>query len=197
MTELLIDRIDSAIGTILVVSDGESLCALDYAGCEQRMMKLLHARYGRVRLREATDPLGFSSRMRAYLAGDLGCVNRIPVNTGGTAFQQQVWSALRAIPPGTVFSYGALAARLGKPTAYRAVGMTNALNPIAIVVPCHRLVGANGALTGYAGGLERKQWLLQHEGVDLAKLAHARAHIGSAYVASYFPLRSISISPKR
>ena len=175
MTELFTDRITSAIGTILIVSDGESLCALDYAGYEQRMIKLLHARYGRVRLREATDPLGFSSRMRAYLAGDLSCINSIPVNTGGTAFQQQVWSALRAIPLGTVFSYGALAARLGKPTAYRAVGMTNALNPIAIVVPCHRLVGVNGALTGYAGGLERKQWLLEHEGVDLAKLAHARS----------------------
>jgi methylated-DNA-[protein]-cysteine S-methyltransferase len=82
---------------------------------------------------------------------------------------------LRAIPPGTVLSYGELAVRLGKPAAYRAVGMTNALNPIAIVVPCHRLVGVNGALTGYAGGLERKQWLLEHEGVDLAKLAHARS----------------------
>ncbi len=138
-------------------------------------MKLLHARYGRVRLREATDPLGFSSRMRAYLAGDLGCVNRIPVNTGGTAFQRQVWSALRVIPPGTVLSYGELAARLGKSTAYRAVGVTNALNPIAIVVPCHRLVGASGALTGYAGGLERKRWLLEHEGVDLAKLTYERA----------------------
>jgi methylated-DNA-[protein]-cysteine S-methyltransferase len=107
--------------------------------------------------------------MRAYLAGDLGCLNCIPVSTGGTAFQQEVWSALRTIPPGTVLSYGEMAARLGKPGSYRAVGMTNALNPIAIVVPCHRLVGANGALTGYAGGLERKRWLLQHEGVDLVK----------------------------
>jgi methylated-DNA-[protein]-cysteine S-methyltransferase len=176
MTELLVDRIASAIGTMLLVSDGESLCALDYVGYEHRMMKLLHARYGQVRLRKATDPLGFNGRIRAYLAGDLGCINSIPVNTGGTAFQQQVWSALRAIPPGTVLSYGELAVRLGKPAAYRAVGMTNALNPIAIVVPCHRLVGANGALTGYAGGLERKRWLLEHEGIDPKKLARARSY---------------------
>ena len=176
MTELFIDRIASVIGTIVLVSDGESLCTLDYAGYERRMMKLLQARYGRVHLQEATDPLGFSSQIRAYLAGDLGCVHSIPVNTGGTTFQQHVWSALRAIPPGAVLSYGELAARLGKPTAYRAVGMTNALNPIAIVVPCHRLVGANGALTGYAGGLERKRWLLEHEGVDLTRLAHARSY---------------------
>lgn len=167
--ELLIDRIDAAIGTLVLVSDGESLCALDYAGYEQRMLKFLHARYGHVRWKDTPDPLGFSSRMRAYLAGDLGCVNSIPVNPGGTAFQQRVWSALRAIPAGTVLTYSGLAAKLGKPTAYRAVGMSNALNPIAIVVPCHRLVGATGALTGYAGGLERKRWLLRHEGVDLLR----------------------------
>jgi methylated-DNA-[protein]-cysteine S-methyltransferase len=173
--EFLTDTVDSPVGTLLLVSDGESLCALDYAGFEQRMTRLLQARYGRFRPKAATDPLGFSSRIRAYLAGDYGCVNSIPVNTGGTAFQQRVWSALRTIPPGAVLSYGEMAARLGKPTAYRAVGLTNALNPVAIVVPCHRLVGANGTLTGYAGGLERKRWLLQHEGVDLAKLATGRA----------------------
>ena len=166
--ELLIDRIDSALGKILLVSDGERLCALDYVGYENRMMTLLRRRDPDFQLRDIIDPQGFSSLIRNYLAGDIACINRIPVNTGGTAFQQQVWAALRAIPPGTVLTYGELAAQLGKPTAYRAVGMTNALNPIAIVVPCHRLVGANGALTGYAGGLERKHWLLQHEGVRVA-----------------------------
>ena len=165
--ELLIDRIDSALGKILLVSDGERLCALDYAGYENRMMTLLRRRDPDFQLRNTIDPQGFSSLIRAYLAGDIACINRIPVNTGGTAFQQQVWAALRTIPPGTVLTYGELAAKLGKPTAYRAVGMTNGLNPIAIVVPCHRLVGANGALTGYAGGLERKRWLLQHEGVSV------------------------------
>ena len=169
--ELFIDRIDSAIGTLLLVSDGERLCALDYTGYEERMLTLLRRRYRGFRLRDARDPQGFSGRIRAYLAGDLDCLNCISVSTGGTAFQQEAWSALRTIPPGTVLSYGEMAARLGKPASYRAVGMTNALNPIAIVIPCHRLVGADGALTGYAGGLERKRWLLQHEGVDLEKLA--------------------------
>jgi len=165
--ELLIDGIDSALGKILLVSDGERLCALDYAGYENRMMTLLRRHYPDFQLRDTIDPQGFSSLIRAYLAGDIACISRIPVSTGGTVFQQQVWSALRTIPPGTVLTYSDLAAKLGKPTAYRAVGMTNALNPIAIVVPCHRLVGANGALTGYAGGLERKRWLLQHEGVSV------------------------------
>jgi methylated-DNA-[protein]-cysteine S-methyltransferase len=183
MMELLIDRIDSAIGTILLVSDGESLCALDYADYEERMRTLLQRHYREFHLQAVVNPQGFSSRIRAYLAGDLGSLNSIPINTGGTVFQHRVWSTLRTIPPGTVLSYGEMASRLGKSTSYRAVGMTNALNPIAIVVPCHRLVGANGALTGYAGGLERKRWLLQHEGVDLVKLASGGA-VGEDKAAS-------------
>ncbi len=168
---LLLDTIDSEIGTVLLVADGERLCFVDYADCESRMLRFLRARYGHVRLQETPDPLGFSSRLRAYLAGDLSSTNQIPVNPGGTVFQRQVWSALRRIPAGTVTTYGELAATLGNPTAYRAVGLANALNPVSIVIPCHRVVGANGHLTGYAGGLERKRWLLQHEGVDLTRLA--------------------------
>jgi methylated-DNA-[protein]-cysteine S-methyltransferase len=168
--KLFIDRIASSIGTILLVSDGKHLCALDYAGYEHRMMKLLQARYEQVVLQEAADPCGFSNVLRRYLAGDLACIGHISINTGGTSFQQQVWSALRKIPPGSVMTYGEMAVQLGKPPAYRAVGMTNALNPIAIVVPCHRLVGSNGALTGYAGGLDRKKWLLEHEGVNCERL---------------------------
>jgi methylated-DNA-[protein]-cysteine S-methyltransferase len=168
MTNLLIDRISSPLGSLLVISDGERLCALDYADYEQRMLKLLRARYEEMRFQNARNPGGVRRLIHAYLAGDVACIDSIPVNTGGTSFQQKVWQALRAIPPGTVLTYGQLAVRLGRPAAYRAVGMTNALNPIAIVVPCHRLVGANGALTGYAGGLERKRWLLAHEGVECA-----------------------------
>lgn len=163
MTELQIDRIDSPIGTILIVSDGEQLCSLDYAEYEQRMMILLEKRYGQVSFRQNADPCGFSSKLHQYFAGDYHCLDSIAVNTGGTDFQQQVWSLLRTIPPGTTMTYGQLAAKFGKPNAYRAVGATNALNPIAIVLPCHRVVGADASLTGYAGGLERKRWLLQHE----------------------------------
>ncbi|NJK80971.1 MAG: methylated-DNA--[protein]-cysteine S-methyltransferase [Chloroflexaceae bacterium] len=165
MKHLHIDRIAAPIGEVLLVVDGAAVCALDYADYEQRMMKLLHRRYGAVELVPATDPHGYSSVLRAYFAGDLHAIDVLPVSTGGTPFQQQVWHALRSIAPGTVLAYGQLAAHMGRPTAARAVGMTNGLNPVAIVLPCHRVVGANAALTGYAGGLDRKVWLLQHEGV--------------------------------
>ncbi len=164
MKELQFDRIDSPVGTILIVVDSGQLCSLDFADYEQRMMTLLERRYGPVHLTPTADPCGFSSRIRDYFAGDYHALDDIPVNTGGTAFQQQAWSTLRSIPVGTTMTYGELAATLGKPTAYRAVGGTNALNPVAIVLPCHRVVGTNASLTGYAGGLERKQWLLKHEG---------------------------------
>ena len=169
MKHFFLDKISSPLGALLIVSDGERLCALDYADYESRMLKLLRARYGQASLREAKNLGGVSLMLDAYWGGDIARLDSIAIGTGGTPFQQQVWQALRAIPPGTVMTYGQLARKLSRPTAYRAVGMTNALNPIAIVVPCHRLVGANGALTGYAGGLERKRWLLAHEGVVFAQ----------------------------
>lgn len=170
MTELYCDEIPSALGTLLLVTDGARVCALDYVDYAQRMTDLLKPRYGDFRLRKSCAPCGFSSHLRAYLHGELQALDAIPVSTGGTPFQQQVWMMLRTIPPGTVMSYGEMAVKLDSPYAFRAVGAANALNPIAIVIPCHRLVGANGSLTGYAGGLERKRWLLEHEGVDVEGL---------------------------
>jgi len=160
---LLVDRIPSPLGELMLVVDNATVCALDYGDCEPRMFKLLQRHYGPFQLTHLDNPHGFSDCMRAYLTGDLGALDMIPVTTGGTRFQQQVWQALRTIPPGTVLSYGQLALSIGRATAARAVGTANALNPVSIIVPCHRLVGANGALTGYAGGLERKAWLLHHE----------------------------------
>ncbi len=165
--KLLIDRIESPLGTISLVTDGVSLCALEFDGYEARMMSLLQKRYASVELVETIDPQGLSSKVRAYLAGDHGSLDDIPVNAGGTDFQQLVWQGLRSIPVGTTLTYGELAAKLGKLTAARAIGMANSLNPIAIVVPCHRVIGAKAKLTGYAGGLERKQWLLEHEGIKI------------------------------
>ena len=103
--------------------------------------------------------------MAAYFDGDLRGLDGLTVKTGGTAFQRAVWAALRAIPAGETRSYGQLAAAVGAPKAVRAAGLANGQNPVAVIVPCHRVIGANGTLTGYAGGLERKQWLLAHEGV--------------------------------
>ncbi len=165
--KLLIDRIPSPMGTMLLISDGSSLCALDFADCEARMLGLLQKRYPTFELVETIDPLGLSTKIRAYLSGDFTSLDNIPVNGGGTEFQQQVWQMLQTIPIGTTISYGELATKIGKPTAARAVGMANSLNPVAIVVPCHRVIGAKAKLTGYAGGLDRKQWLLQHEGAML------------------------------
>ncbi|WP_151755001.1 methylated-DNA--[protein]-cysteine S-methyltransferase [Dictyobacter vulcani] len=181
MKELRYDELESPIGTLVLVVDGEQLCSLEYADYEERMQLLLRRRYGAVQLTQATDPYGFSSRVRAYLAGDYHSLDDIPVNTGGTAFQQQVWAALRTIPVGTTMTYGELAARLGRPTASRAVGAANGLNPVGIVVPCHRVIGANASLTGYAGGLERKHWLLSHEGLTLPALVEPGSALFQAF----------------
>lgn len=164
MKNLALARSASPLGEILLISDGAALCALDYAGYEERMLKLLWRRYGPVSLDDAADEYGFGARLCAYFDGDYCAIDAIPVSLGGTPFQRHVWTALRAIPSGSVLSYGALAKQLGRPKAARAVGAANGLNPISIVVPCHRLIGADACLTGYAGGLERKRWLLQHEG---------------------------------
>jgi methylated-DNA-[protein]-cysteine S-methyltransferase len=167
--ELLLDKLASEIGTILIVSDGEKLCALDFSDYEQRMGTLLQKRFGTVALKLTSDPQGFTSRLQAYLHGDLQSLKDVPVSPGGTAFQQKVWQGLCSIPVGKVSTYGELATKLGQPTASRAVGMANSLNPIAIVLPCHRVIGANASLVGYAGGLERKRWLLEHEGFLIAQ----------------------------
>jgi len=104
----------------------------------------------------------------AYFAGDLTAIDDVPVATNGTPFQRTVWAALRRIPAGTTTSYGALAASIGYPSAMRAVGLANGANPVAIIVPCHRVIGADHSLTGYGGGLPRKRWLLEHEGFELS-----------------------------
>lgn len=103
-----------------------------------------------------------AEQLRQYFAGERQTFN-LPLAAPGTTFQQQVWHQLRQIPFGHTQSYGELAQRLGNKNAMRAVGAANGRNPIAIIVPCHRVIGADGKLTGYAGGLDRKIWLLQHE----------------------------------
>jgi len=166
--KFFLDRIMSPIGNVLIVTNDRSMCALDYEGCEHRMHRLLAERYSDYQLVEADDPLGYSTRVCKYFEGDLDAIRTITVETGGSEFQRDVWAMLREIPGGTTVTYGQIATKLGMPEASRAVGLANSLNPIAIVVPCHRVIGANDKLTGYAGGLERKTWLLQHEGVYLA-----------------------------
>ena len=115
------------------------------------------------------DPSGIADALRRYFDGDLAAIADLPVRFDrGTPFQQEVWAALRTIPLGETISYAELAEMVGRPTGYRAVGSANGQNPVGIVVPCHRVIASDGTLGGYAGGLERKRWLLAHEGVVLA-----------------------------
>ncbi|MGI4877216.1 MAG: methylated-DNA--[protein]-cysteine S-methyltransferase [Janthinobacterium lividum] len=164
---LILSRYASPVGEILIVSDGDTLRALDFADYEARMLTLLARHYGTVVLDEGDAPAAVADALDAYFAGDATALDALPVATGGSEFQRSVWAALREIPAGTTTGYGALAAALGKPGAARAVGLANGANPIGIVVPCHRVIGANGTLTGYAGGVARKEWLLRHEGALL------------------------------
>jgi methylated-DNA-[protein]-cysteine S-methyltransferase len=156
----------SPIGDLMVATSDSAVHVLDYDAYVTRMHELLARRYGAHGYTLDVDAPGLDIRpqLAAYFAGDLHAVDQLVVDTGGTPFQQRVWQALRTIAAGTTATYAMQAHRIGHPTATRAVGRTNGLNPIAIILPCHRVVGSNGALTGYAGGLERKSWLLRHEG---------------------------------
>ncbi len=165
--QLHIDEVESPIGVLLVVAGPRGLCALDFADCRDRMQRLLAARYAHTGLTPRADPDGHSSRVRAYFDGALDALDGAPVDPGGTPFQQQVWSALRRVRRGSTASYAQLAREIGRPASARAVGAANARNPVALAIPCHRVIGADGSLTGYAGGVERKRWLLAHEGVDI------------------------------
>ncbi len=165
---LTLYRMASPIGTVLLVSDGAAMRALDFEDYEARMHRLLRRHYGDYALDPCPGAGPFGGRLQAYFDGDLAALDAMPVQTGGTAFQRLVWAALRQIPPGATISYGRLAERLGRAKASRAVGLANGANPVAIAVPCHRVIGADAGLTGYGGGLHRKQWLIRHE------LRHAR-----------------------
>lgn len=159
------DSYDSPIGRIFVVSRAGRLVSLDFSDYELRFQHLLEIRYGKVEFQPKADPDGITTRVHRYFsARDFGAFDGLEVETGGTAFQQQVWTALRDIPAGRTWSYADLAKYVGSPKGFRAVGHANSLNPVAIVLPCHRVVGSNDSLTGYGGGLHRKKWLLEHEG---------------------------------
>jgi len=125
------------------------------------MHRLLKLHYGKVNLTPGHTPI--RKQIDAYFEGDLKAITRIPVQTAGTKFQREVWKALITIEPGQTRTYGQIAATIERPKAVRAVGAANGANPVGIVVPCHRVIGADGSLTGYGGGMERKKWLLAHE----------------------------------
>ncbi|HEV7229015.1 methylated-DNA--[protein]-cysteine S-methyltransferase [Brevundimonas sp.] len=164
--ELTLDRLATPVGEMLVVTDAEgAVRALDFADYEPRMLRLLARHWGPVTLTPGRAPQRVRDAVAAYFAGDLTALDGLEVKTKGTAFQREVWAALRRIPAGATVSYGQLAQAIGRPKAVRAVGLANGGNPVGVIVPCHRVIGANGTLTGYAGGVERKRALLEHEGI--------------------------------
>ena len=167
-SDFLIDRLATPIGELIIIADGDgALRTIDWTDHEARMKRLLDRSYGegRYTLTPKRDPGGLTSAMRRYFKGEIGMLKDLTVATSGTPFQTSVWKQLRRIKDGTTISYGELARRIGKPKAVRAAGLANGQNPISIVVPCHRVIGSDGSLTGYGGGLQRKHWLLAHEGV--------------------------------
>ena len=157
----------SPIGTLALVASPVGLCAVGFDSDWTRVRRQLERRFGPVGLEAKADPAGAVSALRRYFEGDVRAIEAIPVDTGGTPFQKEVWTTLRRIPVGRTWSYADMAVAIGRPAATRAVGAANGANPVGVVLPCHRVIGSNGNLTGYGGGLPRKVWLLRHEGALL------------------------------
>lgn len=151
------DRIATPLGEAQIVCDGDGRIHL-FGWCADERWR---SRF--VELTQGRNPFGMAEAIDKYFEGDVFVIDTLPVVYSGTEFQTKVWKALRSIPPGKTESYGALAKRIGEAKAVRAVGLANGANPIGLIVPCHRVIGADCSLTGYGGGLERKRWLLAHE----------------------------------
>ncbi|HUB28719.1 MAG TPA: methylated-DNA--[protein]-cysteine S-methyltransferase [Terracidiphilus sp.] len=163
---LTFDQLSTPIGPLMLVADqAGNLRAALFGDTEDIVLRQLRKDYGPrgFNLAPARNPHGLTASVARYFAGELHAIDHLPVATAGTPFQRQVWKALRNIPCGSTTSYGKLAATIGRPAAVRAVGLANGSNPIAVIVPCHRVIGSDGSLTGYGGGIERKRWLLNHE----------------------------------
>lgn len=184
MLTLVSETIDTPLGELEIVTDQQGqLRALEWADFHHRLLQLLVRHYGvavspkemgskitssgaktSFSLNQDSVDTAVRQRIQDYFSGDLHAIDSLPVATAGTEFQRRVWQMLRTIPCGQIMTYGQMAAKLDNPGASRAVGLANGSNPISVVVPCHRVIGSNGALTGYAGGVDRKKWLLIHEG---------------------------------
>jgi len=167
---LFLNHLTSPLGDMLLVIDAEQrIRALDFADHRAHLHRLLREHYGQYDLIDAPVAGLIEPKLRAYFAGAFDALDDVATATNGSDLQRQVWAALRAIPAGEVTTYGALARELGYDDSRMAkeIGAAVGANPIAIVVPCHRVIGADGDLKGYAWGLHRKKWLLEHEGAKL------------------------------
>ncbi len=162
---LTLDRLETPVGTALIVTDDAgALRAFNWTDYEADMRGWIAKHYPRAGLAEGRSPPAVRAAFEAYFKGDARALETVPWVASGTPFQLKVWETLCTIPAGETLTYAGLAERIGRPTAVRAVGLANGANPVAVVVPCHRVIGTNGSLTGYGGGLPRKRWLLELEG---------------------------------
>lgn len=162
---LILDRLPTPIGTALIVTDEQGVVrGFNWTDYEADLMAWLARRYGDVALTEGRGAPAVRQAFEAYFSGQARALEPLAWRARGTPFQLKVWEALCTIPAGETLSYAGLAERIGRPTAVRAVGLANGSNPVAVIVPCHRVIGSNGSLTGYGGGLPRKTWLLEMEG---------------------------------
>jgi len=160
-----IATIDSPLGKLTVAAHGRRVCLVHFGPASATLRSSLRSWYPEAEIVESVDPGGAVDVLRRYFGGELESLDEIDVELNGTSFQKNVWLALRSVKAGSTMSYSQLAKQVGSPAAVRAVGAANGANPVAVVLPCHRIIGSNGSLTGYGGGLHRKRWLLDHEGV--------------------------------
>ncbi|QBR00190.1 methylated-DNA--[protein]-cysteine S-methyltransferase [Paraburkholderia pallida] len=164
--QLFLSRLPSPLGELLLVTDAQqTIRALEFADHTSRLHRGLREHYGSTELVDSTAPEAIAQAIARYFAGEREALGALPTATAGTDLQRRVWAALRLIPAGATTTYGKLAKELGfeDPRAAIDIGAANGANPIAIVVPCHRVIASNGDLKGYAWGLHRKRWLLEHE----------------------------------
>lgn len=157
----------SPVGTLTIAVHDSRLVGLCFEGLWPRRRNALEKHDSTCTFVRRADPGGVVSRLARYFDGDLDALTDIDVQSWGTPFQQSVWNQLRLIPAGQTRTYAEIARAIDAPTAVRAVGAANGANPIGIVVPCHRVIGSDGKLTGFAGGLPAKRWLLEHENTQL------------------------------
>jgi O-6-methylguanine DNA methyltransferase len=159
--------VQTPVGPMRMLTSDTALCALEFAiaGRMARLDARLERWFDKPEIEDGENAV--TTRVRSwldrYFSGVSADTSTLALDMRGAPFERRVWDALRDIPPGTTTSYGAIARQVDAPGAARAVGMANGANPIAIIVPCHRVIGASGKLTGYGGGLDRKTWLLNHE----------------------------------
>lgn len=160
---LTIRTTPSPIGPLTVAARDSRVCLLHFGEPDAGVRKALARWYPGVTLQDGTDPGGALTALAAYFSGTVEALDDLPVELNGTPFQLAVWTRLRSVRAGRTATYAEIAKAIGSPDAVRAVGAANGANPIALIVPCHRIIGSDGRLTGYGGGLPNKRWLLQHE----------------------------------